>query len=105
MGDCPLKQYCNDDCEECTDKDKSEKIERIAEVFQPIVDNIVECLLPVIKECTHNIIGLWRSVVECYPKKRVVYLSLHHPKKRVRKKNTNRIMRWLNKKGLRGSRE
>lgn len=97
MGDCQLKQHCNDSCEKCTDKNKSEKIERIVEALQPVVANIVECLVPIIKECTHNMICLRRFVIECYPNKRVVYLSLHHPKKRVRKKNINRIMCWLNK--------
>ena len=97
MDNCPLKQYCNDDCKECTDKDKSEKIERIAEALQPVVANIAECLIPIIKECTQNIIDLRRSVVECYPNKRVVCLALHHQKNKVRKKNINRIMRWLNK--------
>ena len=96
MSNCPFKQYCSDDCENCTDKDKSEKIERIAEVLQPVVANIVECLAPIIKECTHNIVDLWHSVVECCPDKRVVHLALRHPKQRVRKKNINRIMKWIN---------
>ena len=105
MDNCPFKQCCDDDCKQCTDTDKAKKIQCVAEVLQPTIESIVECLTPVIKECTHNIIRLWHSVIECYPNKRVVYLALRHPKKRVRKKNTNRIMRWLNKKRLRGSRE
>ncbi len=96
MKDCPFKQYCNDDCETCTDEDKAHKIQNVANALQPIVGNIVEVLTPVIKETAKTINRLWYTIVQCYPNKRVVHLALHHPKARVRKKNITRIMRWIN---------
>ena len=95
MSDCPFKPYCNEDCTACTDEDKAEKIDRVVEALQPIVANIVEVLTPAIQEAMTAINNMWRSVIECYPNRRVVHLALHHHKKKIRKKNTNRIILWL----------
>ena len=95
MSDCPFKPYCNEDCTACTDADKAEKIDRVVEALQPIVANIVEVLTPAIQEAMTAINNMWRSVMECYPNRRVVHLALHHRKKKIRKKNTNRIILWL----------
>ena len=94
-NECQLNKYCNDDCGACSDKNKAEKIARIDEELQTVVSNISEVLAPAIQETAKTITGLWRSVIECYPNRRVVYLALDHPKEKVRKKNTQRIMRWL----------
>ena len=95
MSDCPFKPYCNEDCATCTDADKAEKIDRVVEVLQPIVANIVEVLTPAIQEAVTAINNMWRYVIECYPNRRVVHLALHHRKKKIRKKNTKRIILWL----------
>lgn len=95
MSDCPFKPYCNYDCTTCTDADKAEKIDLVVESLQPIVANIAEVLAPAIQEAIATINDMWRSVIECYPKRRVVHLALHHHKKKIRKKNTNRIILWL----------
>jgi pyruvate-formate lyase-activating enzyme len=95
MNECPLKKYCSDDCANCTDQDKTEKIERIAEALQPIIANISQTIIPIIQETIHFIKRFWRAVIECYPNRRVVHLALYHPKSRVRKKNINRIMKWI----------
>jgi hypothetical protein len=95
MSDCPFKPYCNEDCANCTDADKSEKIDRVVEALQPIVANIVEVLTPAIQEAVTAISNMWRAVIECYPNRRVVHLALHHHKKKIRKKNTKRIILWL----------
>jgi hypothetical protein len=95
MSDCPFKPYCNEDCTVCADADKAQKIDRVVEALQPIVASIVEVLTPAIEEATTAINNMWRSVVECYPNRRVVHLALHHRKKKIRKKNTNRIILWL----------
>lgn len=99
-NECPLKKYCNDDCGACTDADKVEKIDLVVESLQQIVANIVEVLTPSIQEAITAINNMWRSVIECYPNQRVVYLALYHPKEKVRKKNTKRIMRWLRNEQL-----
>ena len=95
MSDCPFKPYCNEDCTACTDEDKAEKIDRVVEALQPIVASIVVVLTPAIEEAMTAINNIWRSVMECYPNRRVVHLALHHHKKKIRKKNTNRIILWL----------
>ena len=99
-NECVFKKYCNDDCGSCSDKNEAKKIDRMVEALQPIFSNIIEVLVPVIQETTKTINSLWQSVIECYPNRRVVYLALHHPKERVRKKNTQRIMRWLRNEQL-----
>ena len=95
MSNCPFKPYCNDDCAACTDADKAEKIALVVEALQPIVANILEVLTPAIQEAMAAINDMWRDVIECYPNRRVVHLALHHHKKKIRKKNTNRIILWL----------
>ena len=95
MSDCPFKPYCNEDCTACTDEDKVEKIDRVVEALQPIVASIVQVLTPAIEEAMTAINNMWRSLMECYPNRRVVHLALHHHKKKIRKKNTNRIILWL----------
>ena len=95
MSDCPFKPYCNEDCTACTDEDKAEKIDRVVEALQPIVASIVEVLTPAIEEAMTAINNIWRSVMECYPNRRIVHLALHHHKKKIRKKNTKRIILWL----------
>lgn len=99
-NECPLKKYCNDDCGACTDADKVEKINLVVEALQPIVSNIVEVLTPAIQEAITAINNMWRAVIECYPNRLVVYLALYHPKEKVRKKNTQKIMRWLRNEQL-----
>lgn len=84
-----------DDCEAYGDKNTVEKIARIVEDLQTIVSNTTKALVPSIQEAAKAINDLWRSMIERYPNRRVVYLALYHPKEKVRKKNTQRIMRWL----------
>ena len=95
MSDCPFKPYCNEDCTACTDEDKAKKIDRVVEALQPIVASIVEVLTPAIEEAMTAINNIWRSVMEYYPNRRIVHLALHHHKKKIRKKNTKRIILWL----------
>ena len=92
MSDCPFKSYCNEDCTTCTEADKAEKIDRVAEALRPIVANIVEVLTPAIQEAVTAINNMWRAVIECYPNRRVVHLSLHHHKKKIRKKESTKSL-------------
>lgn len=68
-----------------------EAIEKLSEVVKEIVDKLVE----IIKKAAEQVMILWRAVIKNYHNKRVVHLALHSKDLRVRKKNTNRIMKWL----------
>lgn len=94
-NECQFKKYCNDDCCTCNDKNKAEKIDQVVEYLHPIVSDIIDVLTPVVQETIKTINSLWRSVIECYPNRRIVYLALYHPKKKIRKKNIQRIMRYI----------
>ena len=59
----------------------------IAEIFERIVD--------IIKAVAEVICRLWRAFIENYRNKRVIHLAIHHKDLRVRKKNRNRIAKWL----------
>ena len=68
-----------------------EALEKVADLIRELVDNIVEW----VKVITENIHKLFRAIVENYHNKRVIYLATKHPAPLVRKKNMNRIMKWL----------
>lgn len=69
---------------------EEETIQRAVEAFQAIWESIFYPF----KKCIE-------SVLRTYPNKRVMHLAMHHPKERVRKKNTHRIMRWMTRGGRR----
>lgn len=68
-----------------------EAIEKVAEFVMEVVKLIVDA----IKAVAEVIADLWRTVIENYPNKRVMHLALHSKDFRVRKKNRNRILKWL----------
>ena len=68
-----------------------EAIEKVAELVQQVVTVIVT----VVKKIAEYIHTLWRAIIENYTNKRVIHLALHHKNLRVRKKNRNRIIKWL----------
>ena len=68
-----------------------EAIEKVAELVKQAVAWIVNT----IKALAEVIADLWRTVIENYHNKRVVHLAIHHKDLRVRKKNRNRIVKWL----------
>lgn len=76
------------------------------ETLIPFVEDFIETLVPLIQEIGIAVISAFKgiaeqisqqiiAVIKLYPNKRVVYLALHHPKERVRKKNMHRILKWL----------
>ena len=67
-----------------------EAIEKVAELVREAVKWIVNA----IKAIAEVVAELWRTVMN-YPNKRVIHLALHSKDLRVRKKNRNRIMKWL----------
>ena len=66
-------------------------IEKAAEVITEVFNTLWE----VITVIAQNTAEMWRQVIASFPSKRVVTLALHHKDLRVRKKNTNRIIKWL----------
>jgi vacuolar-type H+-ATPase subunit H len=65
------------------------------EELAELVAKAIKIIVDVIKDAAKIITEVWRKVIENYTNKRVVHLALHHKDCRVRKKNTNRIMKWL----------
>ena len=55
-----------------------------------IVENLTKTVQPIIIK-----VG---DIINLYPNKRVIYLA-KHGKKRVRKKNINRVKKWIKKRG------
>lgn len=68
-----------------------EAIEKVAELVRKAVEWIVDT----IKALAEVIADLWRTIIENYHNRRVIHLALHHKDLKVRKKNQNRIMKWL----------
>ena len=78
---------------------KIEDFQKAVEAIKRLAQSIAEVLTPVLDYAMEAIKKIWDAVLHVYPNKRVLHLALHHPKKRVRKKNMHRIMRWIERKG------
>ncbi len=92
---CPLGVYCECDCNTCTKEDKKEKLQICIDVVVPVVEELCSVILPVMHDVVKTIYQGWKEVIKTYPYKKVAYLALYHPKKRVRKKNMNRIVKSI----------
>ena len=109
---CELKPYCDKDCNECDFAKQQEAIREfnealeniknvVLEAFKPVADAFIELgshirtIMP--KQWKVYNMGLWGG---SYSNKKVLHLALHHPKERTRKKNINRIYKWLKKEGV-----
>lgn len=82
----------------------SEQLKRIAEICGECVQNIKEffseCfkkIVELVKEAAAIITQAWEAVLRSCVNKRIVWLAFNHPKKRVRKKNKNIIVKWFKK--------
>lgn len=75
---------------------KSEEYQKVIEAVQCLAQSIAEVLIPILNSAIESIKTICDAVLHIYPNKRVVYLAMHHPKERVRKKNRNRIIKWIN---------
>lgn len=54
----------------------------------------------VFSEAVSAVQAITETLILAYPNKRVVYLAQHHKKARIRKKNQNRILKWMRKEGF-----
>ena len=70
-------------------------IEECARIVKEFMDVVVPCIQPALEE----IIRLMDLVLGFYPDKRILWLALHHKKARIRKKNRNRILKWIERNG------
>ena len=68
-----------------------EAINKVSELIVAAINKIVE----IIKAFVEYIREVVRAFLESYHGKRVVHLALHHKDPSVRKKNRNRLMKWL----------
>lgn len=66
-----------------------------SEALRPIIKRLSETLSPILAS-----LDFYSKIYECYPNKRVIYLA-KHGKKRVRKKNINRIKKYFEREGKR----
>lgn len=87
--------------------------ESIEEQVKKLTDALLEAFRPVFDQCRRIVqnlvdaltpqIQILGSILEQYPDKRIVWLALHHKKERVRKKNINRILKWIERNGKCGN--
>jgi hypothetical protein len=73
-------------------------IEELTRIVQNITDVIVPYINPVIDAIKH----IWDLIIQSYPDKRIVWLATHHKKERIRKKNRNRILKWIERMNSNG---
>ena len=74
-----------------------QQLQQIIDAFVPVVQGIIDAIVPLIEPCIDEITRLWDETLKSYPDNRVVWLAFHHPKARVRKKNRNRIAKYIAK--------
>ena len=84
-----------DDWESLTPEEQEARLCAIKQAVEPILGSILQVLVPIVKQLITEIERLWETILHTYPNKRVVWLATHHPKERVRKKNRNRIVKWM----------
>ena len=99
MVDCPLFNHCKEDCRQCTDEMKQQKIKEtameLAMELVPVVKEAINALVPVVADCVMAVTDFAISLYKQYPNKRIVWLALYHPKAKVRKKNKSRIIKYF----------
>lgn len=75
---------------------KADDFQKAVETIQSLAQAMTDVLKPILDEAMKVIKTILDAVLHSYPNKRVVWLAIHHPKERVRKKNRNRIIKWIN---------
>lgn len=92
MSVCRYQEYCNNDCDKCDIAATEKTVADLSEAFAAISKQLAE-IIPWVFEVVQKIVNV---CLECYPNKRVVHLAKYARKKRIRKKNRNRIIKWVN---------
>lgn len=78
-------------------KPSEQQIQQMIDAFVPFAQGIIDAIYPLIKPAVDAFSQLWDEVLHSYPNRRVVWLAFFHPKARVRKKNRNRIVKYIAK--------
>jgi hypothetical protein len=97
---CELKPYCDKDCEECAFLKQQIDIQTLCGAVENLKNAILEAFTPLINNAIKVFNKLWDDILHVYPNKKILNLALHHPRERTRKKNMNRIKKWLKKEGV-----
>ena len=97
---CELKPYCDKDCEECDFAKQQEQMQTLIKAVENLKNAFLEDFTPLINNAIKVMTKMWDAVLHVYPNKKVLNLALHHPRERTRKKNINRIIKWLKKEGV-----
>ena len=74
-----------------------EDIQKAVEALPSLVQGLAEMLNPIFEAAWETIKKVSEIILISYPNKKVLHLAIHHPSRRVRKKNARRIMRWIEK--------
>ena len=77
-----------------------ESMQKIAEILRPAIEvaaGALKAIVDVINLVAPICFDFAAKTLELYPNKRVVHLAKHAKKRRVRKKNLNRITKWIEK--------
>lgn len=90
-----MKVMC-DDWESLTPEEQEARMYAVMQAFVPVFESMLQVLVPIVNQAITEFKRLWEAILHTYPNKRVAWLATHHPKERVRKKNRNRICKWIN---------
>lgn len=74
-----------------------QQLQQMIDAFVPVVQSIIDAVAQLIEPVIDEVNRLWGEVLKSYPDKRVVWLAFHHKKAKVRKKNRNRISKYIMK--------
>lgn len=107
---CVFKEYCPNDCDSCEFAEDLKKSQTLNEAVENLKTALIEAIAPLCDAITQLIEVICANIPQIvseinygkmrfYPNKKVVHLAFNHPKERIRKKNMNRIRKWLEKGG------
>lgn len=94
---CEFQDLCNKNYESCKKTTEKIDIKTVGGEMQAIIKEFAEIIAPFIETLKKTYEKIYESILYTYPNRRVVWLALYHKKRRVRQKNRNRILKWINK--------
>lgn len=94
MFECDLKPYCNEDCDKCEYKEEQLQRETLAAAVEAIKNEIIKHYEPFFDFLLRIV-----KLLEGFKDRRAAHLAAHSKKKRIRKKNMKRILKWIGKGG------
>jgi hypothetical protein len=93
MVECDLKPYCNEDCNQCDYGGELKQRQTLAEAVEDIRNAFLELFEPIFDLASRMV-----NMLEGFKDRKVAHLAAHHKKKRIRKKNMKRILKWMKKR-------